>query len=143
MPDKMSGKVNCWEMVLFGAYKAGYMSFPRIKQIYDEAVANVKSGKASLVGTTVEAKLRRGNENVFDPSNPDSPAPLPGDLVIFKEAATHVVIATGTVTAGKHEVISLWNQPGNTSTVQRTSIEDLLAVVGSSGRPVKFWSANW
>jgi len=114
-----------------------------IKQIYDEAVANVKSGKASLVGTTVEAKLRQGNENVFDPSNPDSPSPLPGDMVIFKEAATHVAIATGTVTAGKHEVISLWNQPGNISTVQRTSIEDLLAVVGSSGRPVKFWSANW
>ena len=71
MPDKMSGKVNCWEMVLFGAYKAGYLSLPRIKQIYDEAVANVKSGKASLVGATVEAKLRRGNENAFDPSNPE------------------------------------------------------------------------
>ena len=111
MPDKMSGKVNCWEMVLFGAYKAGYIDFARIKQIYDEAVANVKAGKAALVGTTLEAKLRRGDEHVFDPSNPDLPAPLPGDLVIFKEAATHVAIATGTISAGKHEVISLWNQP--------------------------------
>ena len=143
MPDKMSGKVNCWEMVLFGAYKAGYIDFARIKQIYDEAVANVKAGKAALVGTTVEAKLRRGDEHVFDPSNPDLPAPLPGDLVIFKEAATHVAIATGTISAGKHEVISLWNQPGNISAVQRTTIEDLLAIVGAGGRPVKFWAANW
>jgi hypothetical protein len=143
MPDKMSGKVNCWEMVLFGAYKAGYIDFARIKQIYDEAVVNVKARKAPLVGTTVEAKLRRGDEHVFDPGDPDSPAPLPGDLVIFKEAATHVAIATGTISGGKHEVISLWNQPANISTVQRTTIEDLLAIVGSSGRPVKFWSANW
>ena len=40
-------------------------------------------------------------------------------------------------------MISLWNQPGNISTVQRTTIEDLLAIVGAGGRPVKFWAANW
>jgi hypothetical protein len=143
MPDKMSGVINCWEMVLFGAFKAGFITFARIQKIYNDAVANVKSGKATLVGDTVEAELRGTAEQIFDPKNPDSPAPLPGDVVIFNKAATHVTISTGTVKGGKHEVISLWNQPGAISTVQRTSIEDLLAVTGASGQPVKFWSANW
>jgi hypothetical protein len=144
-PNVMSGRINCWEMVLFGAFRSNFITFPRIQQIYNRAVANVRAGTARLVGDTVETELRGGNaEHVFTPGDPNSPAPLAGDIVIFNTAANHVAISTGTIAGnGNHEVISLWAQPNNTSTVQRTSIEDLLVVTGSGGRPVKFWSAQW
>ena len=144
-PNTMSGSINCWEMVLFGAHNAGYITFPRIQQIYSRAVANVQAGTARLVGDTVETELRGHNaEHIFTPGSATSPVPLPGDVVIFNRAAVHVAIATGTVTAaGDHEVISLWNQPNNVSTVQRTTIEALLAAAGSGASPVRFWSAQW
>jgi hypothetical protein len=145
-PNTMSGSINCWEMVLFGAFRAGYITLPRIQQIYNRAVAAYNAGTATSVGDTVETELRGANaEHTFTPGDPNSPTPLPGDVVIFNRAAVHAAISTGTVTgAGDHEVISLWSQPNNISHVQRTTIEALLAVPsGSSPRPVKFWSAQW
>ncbi|MDX6704826.1 MAG: hypothetical protein QOI48_672 [Solirubrobacteraceae bacterium] len=141
MPDKLTGSINCWEMVLFGAFKAGYIGLPRIKQIYNLAVDNVKNKKATLVGDTVETELQGSSPQVFDPGNPASPAPLPGDLVVFKSAAGHMAIATGGVSQGKHGVISLWTLPGNISHTQKTTIEDLLAA--GADTPVKFWTAKW
>lgn len=143
-PDALSGSINCWEMVLFGAYRGGFITFARIQQIYNLAVANVRARTAQSVGDTVETELRRGNQNTFDPTNADSPEPLSGDIVIFQRAAVHVAISLGTKNAsGEHEVLSLWSQPNNNSHVQRTTIEALLAVVGNRGKPVKFWGAKW
>jgi hypothetical protein len=141
-PSALSGRVNCWEMVLFGAFRANFITFARIQQIYRLAVENVRLGRAGLVGDTVEAQLRRGAENVFDPNNANSPAPLPGDIVIFQSAANHMAISRGTTNvAGEHLVLSLWNRPDFNSTVQLTTIEALLRAGAAS--PVKFWSANW
>ena len=142
-PSALSGSVNCWEMVLFGAYRAGYLSRARITAIYTRAVAEVRAGRASLVGTTVESSLRAGaGENVYDPTNPDTPRPLAGDLVIFQTAAGHVAISVGTQTSGgQHQVLSLWSMPGRNFQVQQTTVEALLAAGAS--RPVKFWSPTW
>jgi hypothetical protein len=146
MPDKLTGSVNCWEMVLFGAFKAGFLSFARIQAIYGNAVANVKSGKTTLVGDTVQEELCGSDPHTLDLSDPNSPRPLAGDLVVFNKAAVHIAIATGGMVSGKHGVISLWNQPGNISTVQRTTVEDILAAMpngGAAGKPVTFWTAKW
>ena len=142
-PSGLSGKVNCWEMILLGAFQGGFITFARIQQIYQRAVDNVRNGTASLVGDTVESELRaRARENVFDATSPSTPEPLPGDIVIFKTAATHTVISLGTKTAaGEHEVLSLWNRPNNNFQTQKTTIEALRAA-GSPG-PVKFWSPTW
>jgi hypothetical protein len=142
-PDAVSGVVNCWEMILFGAYKGKFITFSRIQSIYKLAVENVKNGKTQLVGDTVETELRRGKENIFDPGSATSPEPLPGDMVIFDTAANHAAISLGTKdSAGGHEVLSLWTKPNAISHVQKTTIEALLAV-SSGGKPVRFWSASW
>jgi hypothetical protein len=143
-PSAVSGSINCWEMVLFGGYRAGQTTFARLQQIYGRAVANVSAGTAGSVGDTVETELRGPNAiHTFTPGDPDSPAPLAGDLVIFNEARVHAAIGTGTVTStGDHEVISLWSQPNNVSTVQRTTIEAILAVARGA-TPVRFWSVRW
>jgi hypothetical protein len=143
-PNAVSGRINCWEMVLFGAYKGGFITFARIQRIYNLAVDNVRAGRAPLVGDTVEVELRRGSVNTFDATSATSPEPLAGDMVIFNSAANHAAIATGTKnSAGEHQVLSLWNEPNAVSHVQRTTIEALLAVTGAGGTPVRFWSANW
>ena len=143
-PSAMSGKMNCWEMVLFGAYQRDFITFPRIQQIYHRAVADYDAGIVTSIGDTVETELRGPNaEHVFTPGDPDSPEPLPGDMVIFNRASNHMAISTGTLTAtGDHEVISLWMHPNYIGTVQRTTVEALLGSM-AEGRPVRFWSVQW
>lgn len=142
-PDAVRGRINCWEMVLFGAYRGGFLSFLRIKDIYRLAVDNVLNRRARFVGDTVESQLRRGSVNTFVPGSASSPEPLPGDMIIFNTAANHAAISLGTKTrTGHHEVLSLWSEPNAISHVQKTTIEALLAV-NSGGSPVKFWSAKW
>jgi hypothetical protein len=142
-PNAVSGSINCWEMVLFGAFRSGFITLPRIQQIYQLGVANAQANPGASVGATVETELRGANpERTFTPGDPATPLPLPGDVVIFKEAREHAAIATGTVTSsGDHEVISLWNKPNNVSKVQRTTLEALLAA--GSPSPFIFWSARW
>jgi Domain of unknown function (DUF4157) len=141
-PNATSGKVNCWEMILFGAYKGKYITFARIKEIYELAVEKVKLGQANRVGDTVESELRGGKENIFNPLQPNSPEPLAGDIVIFREAGDHTVLSLGTKNvSGNHEVLSLWNTPNNNFFVQKTTIEALLGA--SAPSPVKFWTPRW
>jgi hypothetical protein len=146
-PNAVSGRINCWEMILFGAYRGGFLTFARIQSIYQLAVDNVRNGVTTLVGDTVETELRRGSENILNLNSSSSPEPLPGDMVIFNRAATHAAISLGTKNAaGQHQVLSLWNEPNAISHVQRTTIEELVTAAtagGSSPTPVRFWSANW
>lgn len=142
-PDATAGKVNCFEMVLFSAYKGGFTSKKRIADIYNEGLKQWKAtGSSRGVGDILEAELRTGNEYVFNPGDPKSPQPLPGDIVIFTRAKTHAAISRGTKDAkGRPEVISLWDRPNANKTVQETTIEELLLSLPSS--VVKFWNPKW
>ncbi|MGA9770391.1 MAG: DUF4157 domain-containing protein [Blastocatellia bacterium] len=141
-PDSTTGKVNCWEMVLFSAYKGGYIARKRIEDIYNEGVKKEKDGTRIFPDTIVK-ELRRGNEYVLDPKDPNSPEPLPGDIVIFTEAANHVAIALGTKDgSGRHRIISHWPPPDGSYKTKETTIEELLALM-RPGNVVKFWSPGW
>jgi hypothetical protein len=141
-PDKATGKVNCWEMVMFSAYKAGQASKARLQAIYDEGVAQVKAGTRTSIGDTFEAMLRQGKEQIFDPVNPKSPEPLPGDIVIFDRAAGHAAVSLGTKdAAGRHNIVSHWPPPDGSYKSKVTTIEALLGA--GAGTPVKFWSPGW
>ena len=142
-PDAGTGKVNCWEMVMFSAYKGGFTTKARIKGIYDEAVRQVKAGTRSLVGDTVEVELRQGKEYVLDPANSKSPEPLPGDIVIFNKAAGHVAISRGTKDrSGRHVIVSHWPPPDGDYKTKLTTIEELLPHIDLP-KIVKFWSPKW
>jgi hypothetical protein len=142
-PNPISGKMNCWEMVLFGAYQKHYILPERIKQIYSLALEN-HATRATPIGDTVQAELRGANaEHIFAPGDLGSPEPLAGDIVIFNTPGYHMAISTGVVTStGDHEVISLWSHPDNVLAVQVTTIEALLPFL-PGGKPVRFWSAQW
>ncbi len=144
-PDPKSGKLNCWELVMYGAFKAGIVTEARLKAIYVKAVANVKSGKYFSVGLTFEEVTKASNPVTYLLGNKKSPLPLKGDIVVFKNAPTHACIATGRNILNKAtgisstEVVSLWVPSGRK--VEVTTIESLANITAE--RPILFWSAKW
>jgi hypothetical protein len=116
-----TGKMNCWEMVLFAAYKGKFIDKTWIETVYKEAAK--KSGMGPPA--EIEKNLCKGPRLKFDPKDSDSPEPLPGDIVIFDIAAKHVAISFKKE-AGKHKVISLWTTSGPSNTVVEDSIENIL-----------------
>jgi cell wall-associated NlpC family hydrolase len=125
-------KMNCWEMLMFAAFKSGMAKEKTLRTIYEDAAK--QSGMA--VPASIEKALCRGSKRIFDPKDPNSPQPLPGDIVIFDEIATHVAISLG-----KNDVLSNWDPPNFTSNVQKTTIEKLAAHSGA--KTIKFCTAAW
>jgi hypothetical protein len=141
-PDAKTGKLNCWEMVLFSAFREGYLSEAQMRTMYTTAKKQMKdSGDVMEFPRTLERLMRSSNEQIYDPKSPTSPRPLRGDMVIFKEAASHVALATGTRTGAGVEVVSHWPPPDGDHHVKRTTIEALLTPLKLP--TAKFWSPVW
>jgi hypothetical protein len=135
-PDPSTGEMNCWEVVMFNAYRAGFTTRARMAALYTTFAANMAGMSIAAAVSIFENAIRRGREQVYDPGDPDSPRPLAGDLVIFNTVANHAAVATGAYPGGEVEIMSLWTQ--NSREVFRTTIEDL-----SAGTPIRFFSVRW
>lgn len=141
VPAVKTAKGNCWEMVMFSAYRAGQLSEGRMREIYTKGQAADKARGGLAFPETVEAELRSGSEYVYDPAKAGSPRPLRGDVVIFGTAAGHVALATGRLVGGEVEIISHWGPPHHNLKIETTTVEDLRR--SGAGKPVKFWSPRW
>lgn len=142
-PNATTGILNCWELVLFSAYKSGILAKSRIEGIYNQFNTDMdpKQGDRGMDAFDNFDVLRSGGEYVYDKDNPSSPKPLKGDIVIFKDFPSHVAIATGKTTAtGEVEIMSLWTQ--NNKKTFKTTVEVLLKDPSASG-PIKFFTPNW
>lgn len=139
-PSFTSGKINCWEVILFGAYKTGVTTKARIKQIYKKGVQKFKAGTATSIGDTVESELKGSKEYKLDLTTPGSKRPLPGDMIVFDRAANHAAIFLK-YSGGKHYILSLWYR--NAKKVEKVAIEDLVATSPALGSNIKFWSTKW
>ena len=127
VPAVGTAKGNCWEMVMFSAYRAGHLTEDRMRQIYTKGQAEDKARGGLAFPEVIEAELRGGSkEYIYDPAQPSSPKPLRGDIVIFATAAGHVALATGRTVGGQIEIISHWGPPHHNLKVETTTIEDLL-----------------
>ena len=141
-PNPATGKLNCWEMVLFSAHRAGHLTEDAMRGMYTRAkTAMTTSGDAMEFPRTLEREMRSSDVQVYDPTKPDSARPLRGDIVIFKEAASHVALATGKLVGGRVEIVSHWGPPDNSLQVKLTTIEALLPSTGV--KVAKFWSPKW
>jgi hypothetical protein len=144
-PSSTSGQMNCWELVMYGAYRAGVINEARLRAIYVRAVENVRNGTYASVGQTFEEATRASSPVTYREGAPDTPRPIRGDIVVFRSAPVHACIATGNVVrnsttgAQECEVISLWTPNGRR--VERTTIEALAR--STPDRPILFWSARW
>lgn len=120
-------KMNCWEMILFGATRGKIVSKDQIQNIYKTAA---EKGNPPA---EIENQLCGEFSNItFDPNDPRSPEPLPGDIIFFSVIENHAAIALGKeVIGGDHLVISLHASPAAPhGQVEVTTLEQLLRDTG-------------
>lgn len=139
-PDKPTSNLNCWELVLYSAFKGGVLNKARILTLYKKFTTDFKATGSVVTAAKSFDMLKKGSEYTYNKKDPDTPKPIKGDFVIFKDFPTHVTIATGNITGkGEVEIMSLWTQ--NNKKTYKTTIQGLLDV--NAKGPVKFFTPNW
>jgi len=138
-PNPTTGEMNCWEGVMFNAYRQGFTTKARMTTLYTDWVAEAGRSSPAAADAAFENAVRQGREQIYRTGDPDSPRPVAGDLVIFRALGDHVAVATGRYPGGEVEVMSLWTQ--NSRSVFQTTIERLLT--RGATRPVRFFSPRW
>lgn len=141
--DEASAISNCWDAVLYCAYRAGAVSKEWILNLYkdvqDEIIAenrrreesnDPRAGRAldqadvkMLMGASVGRALGRDIATVMNPVH--GQIPQRGDLVFLGDQVAHVMLYAGTDSGGFHECVSLW-EPDNTGkqVLQKIKLED-------------------
>src|SRR5262249_36593973 len=151
----LTSKMNCWEAIMFGAFRAGLLTEARLRQLHVSAAA--AGVTAAAAGTSGEAAYQNaiGAFLRLPVSRPltATDEPRRGDLVFFG-GLTHVALSIGNETVSgvrKHNVMSLWHLPGSgshlVSVYQRTSVEDIISAaqstLGLTVGAVTFGPAPW
>lgn len=139
-PDPVGGQMNCWEVVMFSAYKMGYINWQHMHDAYLRDVGRQGLPNQEEQTAYFHTHIQTGAERTFDPNNPLSPKPLRGDIVLFETAEAHTAMAAGSDIAGSPEVFSLWDRP-NHNYLQRLTVGALLAA--GADEPVLFFSPRW
>jgi hypothetical protein len=158
-----STRLNCWEMILLAAYRAGMINW---KWIHDTYTADAESWLDYLI-----EKLSGSSRIKYEIGNPRTPKPLKGDIVFFG-SGNHIALANGITEFKKSkrndskwfdkverhsQVISFWPPPntpftdpdidvGTLDEVKITTIEDLDEyMVRNEYEPriIEFASAPW
>ena len=133
-----TSSMNCWELVMYSGFRGGYTTKSHLQTIYKAAAGTTGMGPPR----EIEKRLC-GSRQTLDLSDPHSPEPVVGDIVIFNEFAGHAAISLGTKTAGgAHEVMSLWTVPPTSGgKAVRTTIEVLAGATHLA--KVDFCSPKW
>ncbi|CAM4245129.1 hypothetical protein KIPE111705_46060 [Kibdelosporangium persicum] len=142
--------INCWEMVLLVAYRAGTLSWRWIHETY------VASG-AALGGTSwfdyLARRLTPRTRQPYNAGNPGGPAPARGDIVLWN-GVDHVGLAMGGRDgAGRVKVYSFWPPPqkdsirGTMDGIKETTVEQLTQYIEANLSPpptrVEFGPGPW
>jgi hypothetical protein len=153
-PGAPDDTMNCWQGVLFMAYKAGVVKKSWLVKIHQDAA---KKGEAasdvSVYYDALEANMHSGSLTAvpFDSVKKVRTGPVPAGNIIFIDSLDHVVISKGkTDPNGKNEVLSLWILPapgkplggwtGNeVGVLQDTTLED----VSTDKNKVEYAPAPW
>jgi hypothetical protein len=161
-PDA-SSTMNCWEGVLFIAYKAGVIAKSWLVEIHNAAAqAGNKVGGDPGVDAYNNVLKQRMNYNQrkpvpFDKKTGKRQGNIPAGSIIFINGLAHVVLAKGTKTSdGRHKVLSLWVLPAPGPTIDKLTgqvkwtrsevgvLQDTtLEEVSDPAQPVEFAPAPW
>ncbi|MEQ8386719.1 MAG: DUF4157 domain-containing protein [Coleofasciculus sp. A1-SPW-01] len=153
-PTPPNDTMNCWEGVLFMAYKAGVVNKSWLVDIHDAAA---KAGQsAASIGayySVLESRLYSGarTEVLYDPGTGLRTGTIPAGNIVFIDGLGHVVLSKGTTDGGgRHEVLSLWILPNpgqpvggwtgsEIGVLQDTTLEE----VSQPGQKVEFAPPPW
>lgn len=120
-PLTAATEINCWEMVMLAAYRAGILSWTRIHTIY---TTTTEPDWGAFMVNQLSYSSRRPYST--------SSRPVAGDIIFF-DGPAHISLATGTVDGlGRTQIYSFWPPPntafvsgGTLDTVKITTIEEL------------------
>jgi hypothetical protein len=144
-PNVHNGNMNCWEVLLFGAFTAGFVNHGWLTNFYQGMLASLQGPQGAWGGIMnnpyYEANLGIGASRTYDQLDPMTPRPMRGDVVIFNTPLDHTAIALGTPPVGSPRVLSLWNTPNAHLYLQDVTVAELRLV--GAGTPVRFFSPNW
>lgn len=140
-------KINCWEMVLLVAFRAGAISWKWIHDVYTASSA----ATGGDWGAYLALRLTPSGRQTYNRGSPAGPQPRRGDVVLFNGVA-HVAMATGSRdAAGRTQVYSFWPPPnkgsfaGTVDAVKITTIEELADYMIAQWGPVhiEFGAGPW
>ncbi|MCF6476294.1 hypothetical protein FAF44_49340 [Nonomuraea sp. MG754425] len=156
--------MNCWEALMFTAYRAGVVDKRWLDQVYQHAsldarIADLTGNRAyafDVFARWVTYSLAPGLRlpYVIDPATGIGVTDIPRGFVIFVDDIAHAMLSLGTRdTHGRQEVLSHWVYPERANMhlpegfqwgfMQRTTVEELLATdVFKQGR-VEFGKPIW
>lgn len=131
-PVQPSTRINCWEMVLLAAFRAGTINWQWIHDAY--TATGVGHWAAFLAN-----KLTPAGRQTYSRRNP-GPTPRRGDIVLWN-GISHVAMAVGGRDgAGRTKVYSFWPPPGTAfvrggtaDAVKITTIEELADYMDDNG----------
>jgi hypothetical protein len=136
-----AAKMNCWEMILFGAFKGGFVTKSRLQRLYGAAArwTELRPDLALAPPEEIERQLCTGPLVTINLTDPTAAEPLAGDVIIFDFIARHAAISMGrTAIGGEHLVISL-----HAGAVEKTTIEALQRRRDLTGSSAKLCRPNW
>jgi hypothetical protein len=115
-PTKDS-KMNCWEAVLFSAYKAGVISYEELVEIHKRAAESRRKENANFneevmdqYNVTLMDALGYKYAMSIDPER--NIVPEIGDVLFF-DGNEHVALSLGRGESGRHQMLSLWRNDNN------------------------------
>ncbi|MEQ9359901.1 eCIS core domain-containing protein [Coleofasciculus chthonoplastes] len=153
-PTPPNDTMNCWEGVLFMAYKAGVVNKSWLVDIHDAAAkAGQSAASIDAYNSVLESRLYSGarTEVLYDPGTGLRTGTIPAGNIIFINRLNHVVLSKGTTDGGgRHEVLSLWVLPNpgqpvgvwtgsEIGVLQDTTLEE----VSQPGQKVEFAPPPW
>ncbi|MEV0151913.1 MULTISPECIES: hypothetical protein [unclassified Nonomuraea] len=141
--------MNCWESVLFSAYKAGVISKSALRRIADDmgaaavaAAAQPGNGELDVIAAgmaVVKWHMSPGPLTRYESGGPA----VPEGHIVFMDHSNHVMISLGTRDEhGRQEVLSHWIYPDREpaeqtwlpwvtrGTVKRTTVEEVMVAAG-------------
>jgi len=132
-PVQPSTRINCWEMVLLAAFRAGTINWQWIHDAY--TVSGVGDWSTFLAN-----RLTPGGRQTYLRGSPAGPTPRRGDIVLWN-GISHVGMAVGGRDgAGRTQVYSFWPPPGTAfvrggteDAVKITTIEELADYMDAHG----------
>lgn len=159
-----SSTINCWEVVLYAAYKAGLLTWAQIHASYTKKVPASTVTKLLDPDPTVQAQgekevgkfvdqvlislMTDGSKKPWDYSKPHLTQPSRGDVVLF-DGAAHVSLATG----DGDKIYTFWPPPntpftagGTVDKIKTSTIKELYDWMKTNfGKApvVTYYSPSW
>ncbi|KPL81207.1 WXG100 family type VII secretion target [Herpetosiphon geysericola] len=132
LPDNYTQwNMNCWESVLYIGLLAGDLTLHDIDEIYTNVIkqANLAEDDVEAQKLAVRQALAEGLGYTQRQGWCEGALIPEGSIVFFESGdnpISHVAYATGRIALdGSPEIISLWERPNDTKSVQFTSIGEL------------------